>query len=391
MNRLHGASFVCAFCACALFLATTNSTRAYAFTPGNVFVVNRGRNAVTELTPQLEFVRHWFAGETLGSAPLNQPNGFAFDTDGALYIADSLNERVVVVDGDGRFVREWSTSTHVGAGLESINFDASGVLYASANPGNGNIMRYSALGESRGAVVSGSEWLEIGNVNFNPEGDLLIAPFNDDRRGIRVVDRMTGTPRAEPFYQESHLMEDLAVDGGGVIYANAFTANAVVVINADHSFRRQFMAPGLRQPTGIAILPTCEIVVASFDAQENEPQLYVFAPSGELLRTKYIQDLVSAESIAIVNQILPGSFEFPPPGYETVPACDGSPGTSRDAGAQVDSRSQTDAARNPETMFRTDSSRGACGCHALGGRTPTQPLLYGAIVIGLAFARKRRQ
>lgn len=237
-------------------------------------------------------------------------------------------------------------------------------------------------------VVSGSEWLNLGNVNFTPNGQLIISPFNELGQGFRVVDRMTGQSTEPPFFTSSRdLIEDMALDGAGVLYASVFSADRVSVFNVDRTFRRDLQAPGLDGPTGIAINYRCEIIVASFYTAPGAPQIFVFSPEGELLRSVVVPELGLPESIAIVGQILPGSFEFPPAGNELTPACDNFEPPVPFDGSLPDVGPRDAGTGDAGALSRSSSS---CGCRLVS--QPQRNMMWIGLLgcASLVIIRRRR-
>jgi DNA-binding beta-propeller fold protein YncE len=73
---------------------------------GYVYVANTGGNVIIKVSPDGEVLASF---GTAGSGPgsLSQPTDVAVDDDGNLYVVDSENERIQVLDRDGGYLREW--------------------------------------------------------------------------------------------------------------------------------------------------------------------------------------------------------------------------------------------------------------------------------------------
>lgn len=271
---------------------------ADAFTKRHIFVANRGGNNVLELDDNLQLVRSWFDG-----ASLSVPNGMAFTPTGSVYIADTGNNRIVGFDENGVQLVAFSVDAFTTPAVESLNFDAKGVLYASANPGDGRVFRTDLQGMLLGNLVSDPLYKNLGNVNFTKAGHIIIADFSGQGRGIREVDTTGATVKT--FGEQVGLYyEDMVVDGADRIFASRLSENDVVVFDAQRQQERTLTAPGLSKPTGIVLTWDCRVIVASYGSDE----IYEFQHDGTFLRKVTVAGMSVPESLAIVGQRLTGSF-----------------------------------------------------------------------------------
>jgi sugar lactone lactonase YvrE len=71
---------------------------------GFVYIVDQARNCVNKYTNTGEFAKT-YPGKS-STKKLHSPQGMTLGTDGLLYIADKLNERVVVIDQEFNFIKE---------------------------------------------------------------------------------------------------------------------------------------------------------------------------------------------------------------------------------------------------------------------------------------------
>jgi len=145
---------------------------------GNLHVANTGANVVLRVSPQGELL-HSFDGAGLGQTNLNQPTDVAADDQGNLYVVDTENERILVLDAMGRYLREWPISAantadgpHIVAGLD-------GLLYLT-DPEMAEVLVY----DSYGRLVT--SWGERGSL----EGQLSkpIGIGFDQRTSVYVAD-----------------------------------------------------------------------------------------------------------------------------------------------------------------------------------------------------------
>src|SRR5262249_19123800 len=82
---------------------------------GDVFIADGyGNSRVVKFSAEGKFVRAW--GKK-GSAPgeFNTPHCITLDASGRVYVAERMNNRVSVFDGDGRFLAQWTGLDHADA------------------------------------------------------------------------------------------------------------------------------------------------------------------------------------------------------------------------------------------------------------------------------------
>ena len=74
---------------------------------GDVYIADTGNNRIVVLAPDLKTVRRIITGFEAegGTQTFNAPSGVALSEKHRLYIADSLNRRIVVLEPDGTFVK----------------------------------------------------------------------------------------------------------------------------------------------------------------------------------------------------------------------------------------------------------------------------------------------
>ena len=321
-------------------LVSLQVAAAGAYENRHIFVTNRGGNNIVELDDDLNLVTTWF-----GSEGLSVPNGMAFTPSGQLFVADTGNNRILGFDAAGLLTVSWDATPYSAPAVESLNFDKNGLLYVSANPGDGRVPRFQSDGTFVSNLVDAPAFSNLGNVNLTLQGHVILADFSAAGRGMREIDPATGTV-INTFGEEAGLLqEDVAVDGADRIFVSQFNKNEIAVYDASRAYERSITETGLSRPTGIVITHDCRVVVASFDTAE----LFEFKHDGTFLRKVAVAGLSLPESLAIAGQRLPGSFESP--SLEAVPKCDGTDpdgGTPQDASA--DAEPPADAAVDGSVM-----------------------------------------
>ena len=80
-----------------------------AWLPDGTFYVSDGydNSRVVKFDRNGRFIKAW---GTLGSAPgqFHEPHSIAVDAKGQVYVADRLNKRIQIFDGDGKFLQQWT-------------------------------------------------------------------------------------------------------------------------------------------------------------------------------------------------------------------------------------------------------------------------------------------
>lgn len=235
----------------ALGLLVGAPNLAHAYDARHLFITNRGGSNVLELDEDLTLVRSWFDADGL-----SVPNGMAFTPDGAIWVADTGNDRIVAFDRAGVAAGTIDTSVRLGVSVESIYFAGDGTLLATANPGRGVVARYGFDRSPLPDLLDDPLFENLGNVNLTIDGNVLVSDFSETGRGLRDLDATTGALLAT-FGTDLGRQEDVMVDGGDRVFVSHYDADEVVVFGPDRAELYRFTAPpggpALEQPTGIAL------------------------------------------------------------------------------------------------------------------------------------------
>ena len=201
-------------------------------------------------------------GPGKGAKPLfDKPVAAAWGPDGRIFVADSKNNRIVVFDNSGRYVRE-----------------------------------FGEFGIAKPSVGSTATW-KPGRLNYptgvatDTNGDVYVADFNNDSISVfsaegaflrRFPDPHRPTGRGSSGSGGNGIaVTTLAVSGGKVFAADAYQ---VFVFDTQGVLLRQFGKPGagpdgLDHPNGIAVDAQGRI----FISDSNHNRVTAFAPDGQVL------------------------------------------------------------------------------------------------------------
>ncbi len=134
----------------------------------------------------LGLVPRWTVGECgVGEGAFRQPRGIAAAPDGRLFVADTGNQRIVVLGPDGSFVKAW------GEAGEGPGQFVEPVAVAVAPDGTvwvldavrQVLLRFSPDGQFRGEVIPESPWYRPRGFTLAPDGSIYVA----DTGGARIT------------------------------------------------------------------------------------------------------------------------------------------------------------------------------------------------------------
>ena len=224
---------------------------------GNVYVADSKNSRIEVLDPSGRFLRA-FGRKGGGDGELNEPCGLTVDSEGDVWVADTWNHRVVHFSSDGQFRGAFGDPDRSLFGPRAAAL-AKGVLYV-VDTGNKRIVRFDRSGKKL------SEFGEAGNgpgqlvepvgIASNYIGEIVVADTGNHR--VQYFDPEGKFLRQFPvsgwkdFYTEPYL----AVGPGDVVILTDAWSGRVAVYEPGGALRRSFKAPAdWKQPTGIAIDP----------------------------------------------------------------------------------------------------------------------------------------
>ncbi len=208
-----------------------------------------------------------------GAGQFLRPMGLELDLRGLLYVADSENNRVQVIDADGNFVAEygkrgWRTGEFDTPTDVALNFQRTEILYVADTDNNriqycnlvdgifhvmiGGSSRYNS--ENRG-VDSAIELDLPGGIGIGRDGEIYVVDTGNNRfikfdtEGMPVLTRGSFGRAQEQFQAPT----DLVVDAGGNVYIvdsgnhrikkYDFSGNLVQIWGGQGSALGQFQGP----------------------------------------------------------------------------------------------------------------------------------------------------
>jgi uncharacterized protein (TIGR03663 family) len=165
-----------------------SAPRAIAIGPdGLLYVADSGNNRIQVLDAQGNFVRSWGSAGT-GVGQFQEPWGIAVSDAGRVYVADTWNHRIQVFDQEGNFISTWGhfvdtkgepdAEPGVFWGPRDIALDAEGNVYVT-DTGNKRIQEFTPDGQFiaqwGGGGVALGRFEEPTSITFGPDGNVYVA------------------------------------------------------------------------------------------------------------------------------------------------------------------------------------------------------------------------
>jgi len=208
---------------------------------GNIYIADSYNHRIQVLDPNGQPLRQW-GSEGSGQGQFKEPWGVAVGPNGDVYVADTWNHRIQVFDNEGKFKFMWGlfgeapepmSPGNVLYGPRDIAIDANGFLYIS-DTGNKRIVKYNAEGAMLGAIggVGDAEgqFQEPVGVAVDSDGFIYVADTWNLR--IQVFDDKLNFVRSWPVYAWEGMSvvnkPYLAVDKDGNVYTTDPEAYRVI-------------------------------------------------------------------------------------------------------------------------------------------------------------------
>jgi DNA-binding beta-propeller fold protein YncE len=242
-------------------------------TTGFIYVVDMGNDRVESFSGDGEFAGSW--GGADGSVSFGStdeglgPTGIAIGFDGLIYVADTWNHRVVVLNSNGDAVREFGSFGDTAdapdaTSQEGLFFGPRAIAVTGdeiyvVDTGNERVQVFSPDGTFlRAWGGKGSEPGQLSEpvgIAIGPDGRVYVADSGNGRISVFTRD---GTPITQwpvaAWAGQAYFEPYLAIDNNGLIYATSSATGSVEVYDLDGTFVTSLTGTGLEQfqrPIGI--------------------------------------------------------------------------------------------------------------------------------------------
>lgn len=242
-------------------------------TSGNVYVVDMGNDRVESFGPDGAFVGSWGGVDSpisFGSTDQGLgPTGIAVGFDGLIYVADTWNHRVVVLNSMGENMRVFGAFGDTGDAPESSTLEGqffgpraiavTGDEVFVVDTGNERVQVFAPDGtflRSWGGYGNGpTQFVEPVGIAIGPDGRVYVADSGNARISIFQRD---GTPIEQwpvPAWEGQAYFEPyLAFDNNGLLYATSSATGSVEVFDIAGNPLGQVTSAGIepfQRPYGI--------------------------------------------------------------------------------------------------------------------------------------------
>jgi uncharacterized protein (TIGR03663 family) len=231
---------------------------------GNLYVADTKNNRIQVLDNEGKFVRS-FGSAGSGDGQLKEPGGVALDSDGSLIVADTWNHRIARFGADGTWLGAFVDDQRGFFGPRAVVIARDSVYVADT--GNKRIVRFDKKwkrvsdwgtpGSGPGQFVEpvGLAADAAGNVYVADTGNHRIQVFDGEGRFLREF----ATFGWKDFYTEPYI----AIGPGDSVLATDSTEGRVNEYDSAGNLRRSWRADGtFKRPTGIALDPFGRVSVS---------------------------------------------------------------------------------------------------------------------------------
>ena len=224
---------------------------------GAVYVADTGNDRIQKFSSSGNLIAS-FDLSAVGPDGLHGPTGVAVTSNGSIVVA--ARDRLVVLNPKGQLDRELTVADLPSPGWIDVAIDRDDAIYA-LDAVNGRIARFSFDGSmlvfgspgSADGQVLGPSGLGVrnGTVALADSGNGRIELFDAEGNFLKTmpVAEWAGAPSPEA---------DVAIDDVGAVWASSPATNSVVVYRPDGTLARTLAASGdepLERPAGLALRP----------------------------------------------------------------------------------------------------------------------------------------
>jgi streptogramin lyase len=232
---------------------------------GAVYVADTGNDRVQKFSSDGNLLQT-FDGTTPGEGAFGAPTGVAITSNGSIVIAAS--DRLVVLDPNGAFDRDLATPEVVDPNWVDVAIDRADTIYALDAAGgqvaafafDGSTFTFGAPG-SNDAELQSPTGLAVGGgtVAVADAGNARVELFDDrgEFLGTLPVGEWQDTPVPEA---------DVAIDDDGTVWASSPATNTIVVYAPDGTLAGSLAGDAggqLDRPSGLALRPGGSLFVAN--------------------------------------------------------------------------------------------------------------------------------
>jgi sugar lactone lactonase YvrE len=210
------------------------------------------------------------------------PFGIATDRSGAVYVADTDNDRIQVFSASGRFLRKWGTTGSGNAqflSAQDVAVDSNGVVWV-ADYRNNRVQRFSSGGAFQAEIaVSGASGVAV-----DAAGNLFVQDLNG---------RVTRYDKASDYAQGASWKAggrggDIEVGADGTVYTSDTAGTPSVKIFDSAGKAKGAIRGGLSTPIGAGVDLDCNVWVNQISLR----RFAKFSPKGKLLGTVSAADII---------------------------------------------------------------------------------------------------
>jgi hypothetical protein len=284
---------------------------------GSIYVADTLNHRLVRYNASGKVVTSW--GQ-VGSGPgqfsaNNSPLGLGVGSDGLVYVADTWNGRIEVFKPSGAFVREWGAGG-IGSANGQFYGPRSVAVYKNkafvADTGNKRIQVFSTKGHflyTWGSAGSGpGQFNEPSSVAIGPKGQVYVSDFWNQRiqeftAGGAFIRSWSVADWTPQSYEEPYLTVSKR---NGHIFATDPGARQIVEFTSTGKALGAFGNTTLSDPIGVAVAPDGRIVVS--DATANQMSAFALGGNGARKARRKSTTLRSKSQRAPIKAKAPAKF-----------------------------------------------------------------------------------